>query len=388
MNKLNKSNKQWSGKKIYTMIKDGELNLDLSIQRDLVWDVERKSLLIHSLIYDFPVPALFVVKRGEQHDVTDGKQRADAVAGYISDDYALDLDPEYQEVEMKNGDILNINGKKFSELSEELQDCIKDFSFTVYWFDNIESDIEEEIFFRLNNGKSLTPVEQAMSKSKSRNIIWNLSCHELMQMINKRKGKRQSAVIKAYATIFNNDPSYTSPYLKKIALNVEITPEQVSIIGGVFDKILGVYKSLMSTNEKVAKRIIKETHLMSLTKLASQITSDELGKFVSEFFGGKSTTISNIYNSNSQHGSAKPESVARRLTAIKDSYENEVVSSQTDAKIEEIKAQAVATTQKPVVMETTSEGDVDPDFDSSLPSLEDIEKSLYGKEEAEVVESV
>ena len=41
-----------------------KLNFDLAIQRkDNIWDLERKSLIIHSILYGYPIPPIFSVEK-------------------------------------------------------------------------------------------------------------------------------------------------------------------------------------------------------------------------------------------------------------------------------------------------------------------------------------
>ena len=67
------------------MNKDGELGFDHALQRALVWDEERKSLLIHSLIKNFPIDPIKAVKDGNTYQILDGKQRLlGTVISYIN----------------------------------------------------------------------------------------------------------------------------------------------------------------------------------------------------------------------------------------------------------------------------------------------------------------
>ncbi|MDU1961675.1 MULTISPECIES: hypothetical protein [Enterocloster] len=50
---LKKANIQWSGKTLRNQIEKGQVSFDCAVQRNPVWDVSRKSLLIHSMLYRF-----------------------------------------------------------------------------------------------------------------------------------------------------------------------------------------------------------------------------------------------------------------------------------------------------------------------------------------------
>lgn len=44
---LKKANIQWSGKTLRNQIEKGQVSFDCAVQRNPVWDMSRKSLLIH-----------------------------------------------------------------------------------------------------------------------------------------------------------------------------------------------------------------------------------------------------------------------------------------------------------------------------------------------------
>ena len=46
---LKKANLDWNARQLCKMVKKGEIKFDNAVQRGLVWDVQRKSLLIHSI---------------------------------------------------------------------------------------------------------------------------------------------------------------------------------------------------------------------------------------------------------------------------------------------------------------------------------------------------
>jgi uncharacterized protein with ParB-like and HNH nuclease domain len=340
---INKVTNQWSGKSLYKKTKEGSVTFNNAIQRNLVWDDKRNSLLIHSILTGFPIPPFYTVKKGDKYDMLDGKQRSNAIASFIDDEYLLILDEDYREVD---GEF--IEGKKFSELSEELQDRIKDVSLSICFFDETITDDEvEEMFFRLNNGKPFTSIELTRVKAKSIDIIKNLAAHELLTTALSKKAiqkyNNEAIVMNTYMTIYNNEPSYTSKHVREVIQSVDITVEQTEQITAVFNKILAVHNSLVNSDSKVSKRILKKTHLLSLTKLASVISESDLRDFVREFFAGtgRSATVNDKYNSACQFGSAKPESVAKRLSEIQKYYDrmkgNAEILEQVTAKIPEIK---------------------------------------------------
>lgn len=40
----------------------GKVNFDNAVQRGLVWDISKKSLLIHSMVYGYAIPAMYFTR--------------------------------------------------------------------------------------------------------------------------------------------------------------------------------------------------------------------------------------------------------------------------------------------------------------------------------------
>ena len=50
---MQRFNINWTAKALTNQMEKGKVNYDNAVQRNLVWDVEKKSLLIHSMIYGY-----------------------------------------------------------------------------------------------------------------------------------------------------------------------------------------------------------------------------------------------------------------------------------------------------------------------------------------------
>ena len=171
------------------MIKKGNINFDLAVQRGMVWDIYRKSLLIHSILQGFPIPAIYLTKENGVYSALDGKQRCNTIADYISNKFALSL--KTPDVKLEDGTFEEIAGKKFSDLSDELQDEIKDFSLTIYYYENITEEEINEMFFRINNGKPLSATELTRVKAKDLKSFQNIASHNMIKASVSEKGKER-----------------------------------------------------------------------------------------------------------------------------------------------------------------------------------------------------
>jgi rubredoxin len=123
----------------------GTLNPQPSFQRYQVWTKKKNSRLLESILLDLPLPILYFAEQKEGPTVViDGQQRLMAVFDFIDNKYALTgLGPLHKELE----------GKRFKQLDEELQQRIEDFSLTVVEIlKESKEDIKFDLFERLNTG--------------------------------------------------------------------------------------------------------------------------------------------------------------------------------------------------------------------------------------------
>ena len=185
---LVKANINWSAKQICKMAEREVLKFDNIIQRSYVWEQKRKSDLIHSMIEGYPIPPFYARKvDGKIYDFLDGKQRMDAIRGFINDEYYL---IGIDKVESSDGKWIDINGKNFSELPEDIQDRIKDYSLTIYYYENITPAQTRELFRKLNNGKPLSTKERNIANCVDIVKVSELGQHELFSHILTEKALR------------------------------------------------------------------------------------------------------------------------------------------------------------------------------------------------------
>lgn len=161
----------WTVKNLKSMYDEKEtLSFNHPIQRQSAqWDNEQQSLLIHSMLANFPVPAVYVHKtesievdaKGKHsytYSVLDGKQRMTTVFSFINGEYALSEDIPDVEIEDVTYEIA---GKYFEDLDEDVQQEILRFRFNIQAFEDVTNEMIEDIFFRLNNSTPLTKSQKA-----------------------------------------------------------------------------------------------------------------------------------------------------------------------------------------------------------------------------------
>lgn len=88
--KIRVDTKQFSLHQIYEMIRRGDINLTPDFQRNLVWDNQRKSRLIESILMRIPLPMFYFAQDEEGRiSVVDGLQRLSTIRDFMDNLFPL-----------------------------------------------------------------------------------------------------------------------------------------------------------------------------------------------------------------------------------------------------------------------------------------------------------
>lgn len=334
---MKKANIQWTGKVLCNQMKKGNINFDCAVQRGLVWDIEKKSLLIHSMIYGYPIPAFFFTRNENgSYDSLDGKQRSNAIYEYMNNEFALSentppvYDPNCKKEDQKPEDI---SGLFFDNLPEWARDEIKSYSLTIYYFEEVTEDEVKELFRRLNNGKPLNAVEMTRSQAKSIKKFQEIANHAAIQSVVTEKGKNrfnhENMAMQCYAMIYMENPDFGSKNFRPFIENAEVTEEQ---IGNIFNALDWMDRSLEDlrknkSDKKMAnilKKLKNRVNFVSAVYLAYLCDNEKIfNDILYDFFDSEETTKDERYNNSVGAGSAKADAVQMRkkiLEELVDSY--------------------------------------------------------------------
>lgn len=328
--KIEGSSITWTCKQIVKMIDKETISFKNVVQRSFVWERHRMSELIWSIIMGYPIPPIYA-ERGESdndkvkiYDVMDGQQRNTTIYKYLKDEFALtELKPIPYLDENGNECTIDISGKKFSELEEELQDIIKDATITVKYFDNLEQYQKAEMFRRLNNGKPLSAKNKTLASARNIEELLDIGNHQLFnEMLTEksRANKNQAVIVAKVLTMLNNDVeniSFASKDFNPQIEEMEISDGEKILLAKVFDFIVGVHDELKDNHEKdVAKKLYTETHLISLipyvkVAMENNISEAMFGEFLINFF--KTENDSKVY---AEYMEACSNAIARNASIV------------------------------------------------------------------------
>ena len=185
-------------------------------QRSYVWDDKPiiKSRLIESVLLDVPIPVIYTSETIDgKEEVIDGQQRVITFHGFKINKFVL-----------KGLTILNeLNGKRFEELPENLQDKFLNTGITIIKILlQSQKDIKFEVFVRLNRGSV------KLSEQELRNCIYRGDFNKLLKELRENKDflnlqglekpnirmADAERILRFFAFCDNSERNYKSP-LKK-----------------------------------------------------------------------------------------------------------------------------------------------------------------------------
>ena len=133
---------------ILRRIDQGVVIMDPEFQRDFVWNVEKQSKLIESVLMRIPLPVFYLAEdRCGDLVVVDGLQRLATFRRFVTDG----------QLRLKLPDQPELDKKLFEELPAKLRNRIEDCHLTLYVIDSqVPEKARLDIFDRVNSGEPLT----------------------------------------------------------------------------------------------------------------------------------------------------------------------------------------------------------------------------------------
>lgn len=147
--------------------RSGSLVLSPQFQRNSVWKSGTKSYLIDTIVRGFPIPIIFLRDRltdfktfEPKREVVDGQQRLRTIIAYVAPSLISDFE-DRDDFTVRRSHNLELAGKRFSELPQEIQRKILDYEFSVHVLSPDVDDREVlQIFRRMNSSNyALNPQE-------------------------------------------------------------------------------------------------------------------------------------------------------------------------------------------------------------------------------------
>ena len=169
-----------------------------------VWPLEKKQLLIDSIINDYDIPKIYfhIINghgKSEQefiYAVIDGRQRLEAIWGFIDGKFGLSEEFEYQKFPT-----INLTGLRYDDIAQlhpKVKIMFDSFVLPVIGVETEDEDLIEDMFSRLNEAVPLNAAEKRNAfGGEMVKLIRDLSDHDLfttkVSFTNKRFQHREVA---------------------------------------------------------------------------------------------------------------------------------------------------------------------------------------------------
>lgn len=131
----------------------GRINYAPYFQRNYVWDSEKATYFIESILLGTEIPPIVLFDNGQVNEVIDGRQRYETIKKFLEN--ATTLDKKGLKV------LTNLAGLHFAELPDEIRTCFTNTKIRVLQFSIVnepvlsaerEDKVKKEIFTRYNSG--------------------------------------------------------------------------------------------------------------------------------------------------------------------------------------------------------------------------------------------
>lgn len=169
---------------LYGKKKRGKLILQSDFQRQFVWDIKMSSRLIESVLLDIPIPVIYLSHENDGKEyVIDGQQRLNSFFSFIDGEFPDGR--EFKLTGLEENGFKELNGKKFENISKELQDKIIYYKLrTITFLKNSDPNLKFKIFERLNMGSV------SLNSQELRNCMYKGHYNDLLKELSENKDFR------------------------------------------------------------------------------------------------------------------------------------------------------------------------------------------------------
>lgn len=186
------------------------------MQRQFIWDSLRCSRLIESIVLGLPIPPLFLLEvESNKYEIIDGFQRLNTLYNYImgySWSYDSKVNRKNIASKLSSTNILReLQGKKFSDLSEEFQRKIKRSTIPLIEFKQLtpnNNDSKFLIFERINTGS-----EKLNSMQIRKSLSFGLFMENLYDYANSNK-----SLLKLFSSNSIKKDNHVEAYLRILSM--------------------------------------------------------------------------------------------------------------------------------------------------------------------------
>lgn len=211
--------RDWTIETIISQIESNNIDLNPSFQRRNVWENDKRSKLIESLIVGYPVPEVVLAEipnKKKQYVVIDGKQRLLAIHGFFKPDNGY----WKGRAELKGLTIRkDLDGSTIEKFDDDDLRLLKNADLRCTILSGYKtSSVLYDVFYRLNTGSvplSMQELRNSLHKGDFSKFITNrtndlLPLHHIMSLSGPDKRFKDIEIILKFLAINFSDKKYNS----------------------------------------------------------------------------------------------------------------------------------------------------------------------------------
>lgn len=201
-----------------------------AMQREFIWDAQKSSRLIESIILGLPIPPLFLLEVGNsEYELIDGFQRLTTVANYVNGEpwNIVSCGKKKRKSKLSGRIMEELIGKSFEQLAPEYQRIIKRSTIPLIEFRQIGSEDYSSkylIFERINTGSVKLNSMQIRKSLAYGEFITSLyetadDCDELKGLFSNSAIKKDAHVEALLRIIVMSEIYYQEYKVEKAGIN-------------------------------------------------------------------------------------------------------------------------------------------------------------------------
>ncbi len=188
----------------------GKINYKPYFQRNYVWDEEKATYFIESILLGTEIPPLVLFQTRDKNEVIDGRQRYETIKRFLEDKLVLKAKGLHS--------LKSLSGKRYSQLDADTRELFEDTRIRILQFNVVdepkldeekEEKIKKEIFRRYNSG--ITPLQKydidraayindslsnrLYNKIYANNELYSFLCEIILPKSKRKSNKRDKVNI-------------------------------------------------------------------------------------------------------------------------------------------------------------------------------------------------
>ena len=267
---------------------EGKLNKNISIQRKEIWDAEKKSNLIVSLLLDIPIESLlFEEAEKGSHNVLDGKQRTLTLCAYVEDEFALS--PKIRIKEIGGQPLV---GMKFSGLPEEMQNSILDYELSISVLRPLEENDRATVFFMRNQAAALSKMDlsRVLLGEKHLNEFQKICEHPFLRgkikLTEPARRKNEDLLILLQYLLLLKRPEAGFSGTEVMALCDDINSGEVDLSDVSYETVLDYLDQAFTEKRQYLKKVHVPIALFVANQaMAKGVEPNDFAEMLDAFFG-------------------------------------------------------------------------------------------------------